>query len=184
MYSGFAMVVVLAAAIRRGLGLQRLITAAHFDVMARILLFGALAMTLSYASEWFFAWYSGDRAERGLVRFLFTGGYAPFYIAMLVLNCLLPQAFWLPAARRSLPLILILAVLINLGMWLERILIVTATPSHGRLPSQWQLYWPTLWDWLLLAGALGFFSLMFFLFVRLVPAVSMHETRAALREAA
>ncbi len=184
MYSGFAMVVVLAAAIRRALDLRHLITDAHFDVIARILLFGALAMSVSYATEWFFAWYSQDAAEQEIVSFELTGAVAPLYIAMLVCNCGLAQLFWFPACRRSLPLIVIVAVLVNVGMWIERILIVVVTPSRNQLPSQWQLFWPTVWDWLLLAGSLGFFALLFLIFVRVVPAVSIHETKARIGQTA
>ena len=135
MFSGFAMVVVLAALIRRGLGLHRLITLDHFDAMARILLFASLVMSLSYATEWFFAWYSGDHAERLLVRFEFSGLYAPLYWTMILCNCVLPLAFAVRAARRSLPVLLGVAILINLGMWLERILIISETLSRGHLPS-------------------------------------------------
>ncbi len=178
MYSGFAMVVVLAAAIRHALGLHTLITAAHFDVIGKVLLFGALVLSLSYASEWFFAWYSQDRVETYLVWWEFFGTYGPIYIAMLVCNCVIPQLYWFSFARRRLVWTVPIAILINVGMWLERILIVAVTPARGHLPSQWSIYWPTIWDWLLLFGSLGFFSLMFFLFVRLVPAASMHEVKA------
>ncbi|MEZ5652326.1 MAG: NrfD/PsrC family molybdoenzyme membrane anchor subunit [Burkholderiaceae bacterium] len=183
MYSGFGMVVVLAAVIRHALGLRHLITDAHFDVMARILLFSATVMLVSYATEWFFAWLSHDAAEREILRFQFGGAAAPLYWSMLACNCLAAQVFWLPAARRSVALIVAVALLVNVGMWLERILIVVVTPSRSFLPSQWQTYWPTLWDWLLLVGSLGFFALLFFVFLRFVPAVSIHETKARIREA-
>jgi molybdopterin-containing oxidoreductase family membrane subunit len=182
MYSGFAMVVVLAAALRRALGLQALVTIDHFDVMARVMLFAALVMSMSYATEWYFAWFSDDPADRQLLIWQFTGVYAPFYLAMLACNCVVPQLWWFRFARRSMPVLLAVSVLINVGMWLERILIVVLTPAHGHLPSQWSGFWPTIWDWLLLAGTLGFFAWMFFLFVRLVPAVSMHETKLRMRE--
>ncbi len=183
MYSGFAMVVVLAAAFRRALRIPQMITLAHFDVMARILLFGALTMSLSYATEWFYAWYSQEEVARDLLRSRFTGLYAPAYWTMLTLNCLLPQLYWLRRVRRSLPAVLVIAVLINVGMWLERILIISQTLSRGHLPSQWAVFIPTLWDWALLAGSLGFFALLFFLFIRLVPAVSMHEVKKRAAEA-
>lgn len=80
-------------------------------------------------------------------------------------------------------MVLVVAVLINVGMWLERIFIISETLSRGYLPSQWSLFWPTFWDWLLLAGTLGFFALLFLLLVRFVPAVSMHEIKARVREA-
>ncbi|MGE0315076.1 MAG: NrfD/PsrC family molybdoenzyme membrane anchor subunit [Lautropia sp.] len=177
MYSGFAMVVVLALAIRRGLSMHHLITAAHLDVIARILLLCSLVMSLSYATEWFFAWYGGEDAERRLLRFEFVGAYAPWYLAMLACNCVLPQLLWLPAARRSVPVLATIAVLVNVGMWLERILIVSETLSRGYLPSQWSLYWPTRWDWLLLLATIGSFVFLFLLFVRFVPAVSIHEMK-------
>jgi len=178
MFSGFAMVVVLAAILRRALGLQALITPAHFDVMGKVLLFSSLVMALSYGTEWFFSWYSGNPAEGYLLHWQFFGTYGPIYIAMLACNCLIPQLYWFPAVRRSLAWTVPIALLINVGMWLERILIIAITPSRGHLPSQWSIYWPTVWDWLLLAGSLGFFALMFLLFVRLVPTASMHEVKA------
>ncbi len=183
MFSGFAMVVVLAASIRKALGLERLITVAHFEVMARILLMASLIMSASYATEWFFSFYSGEEGENYLTRFEIFGRYWPYYWTMLACNCLFPLAFALPPARRSIPVVLAVAVLINVGMWLERILIISETLSRGYLPSQWSLFWPTVWDWLLLAGTLGFFAFLFFLFVRFVPAVSMHEVKARMREA-
>ncbi len=182
MFSGFAMVVVLAAAFRKALRLGHLITVNHFDVMARVLLFGATILALSYATEWFFAWYVPEEIEWFLVRFEFTGVYAPYYWTMLVCNCVLPQVFWFRPARRSIATVVVVAILINVGMWLERILIVVVPPARGHLPSQWSFYWPTLWDWLLLLGSLGFFACLFFLFIRLVPAVSMHETKMRMHE--
>ncbi len=184
MYSGFAMVVVLAAAIRRALRLHHLITDAHFDVMARILLFASLVMALSYVTEWFFAWYSQETAEQQLVlyrvhRRLTRHSTSPCWSATASSR----RPSGCRPSGAAFRLILVIAILINVGMWLERILIVVVTPSHNHLPSQWQIYHPTIWDWLLLAGSLGFFSLLFFLFVRIVPSVSMHETKARIREA-
>ncbi|MRX49923.1 hydrogenase [Paracoccus sp. S-4012] len=178
MFSGFAMVVVLAAALRHALGLEALITRAHFDVMGKVLLFASLVMALSYATEWFFAWYSHDPADQFLLSWEFFGAYGPIYVFMLACNCLVPQLYWFRAVRRSVAASVVIALLINVGMWLERILIVAITPARGHLPSQWSIFWPTVWDWLTLVGSLGFFALMFFLFVRLVPTASMHEVKA------
>ncbi len=182
MYSGFAMVVCLAALVRWGFRLQPLITVSHFEVMAKIMLAAAIIMGLSYATEWFNAWYGGERADRSLVAFEFTGAYAPLYLAMLFCNVLAPQAFWFPAIRGSIVLVFIIAVIINLGMWFERILIIWTTLSHGYLPSIWRLFIPTAWDWLMTIGSLGLFALMFLIFVRLIPAVSMHEVRRLVGE--
>ena len=96
---------------------------------------------------------------------------------MLACNCVVPLLLAFRAARRSLPVLVAVAVLVNIGIWLERILIIAETLSRGHLPSQWRVYVPTLRDWALFAGTLEFFARMFLLFVRLVPAVSMHEVK-------
>ena len=181
MYSGFAMVVVLAALVRWGFGMQAIITTGHFDVIARVLLFASLVMGASYATEWFAAWYGGEAAERSMVAYFFEGPYAPLYWVMLACNVVLPQAFWVPSVRRSIAVTVAIAILINVGMWLERILIVWNTLSHAQLPSMRRLFFPTAWDWSLLIGSLGFFALLFLIFVRIVPSVSMHELRRLLR---
>ena len=184
MYSGFAMVVCLAALVRWGFRLQPLITPAHFDVMAKVMLAAAIIMGLSYTTEWFTGWYGGERADRSLVAFEFTGAYAKLYAAMLLFNVMVPQAFWFPAIRNSVIAVFIIAVLINVGMWLERVLIIWNTLSHDYLPSMWRLFAPTVWDWLTTVGSLGLFALMFLVFVRLVPVVSMHEVRRLIGEEA
>ncbi len=178
MYSGFAMVVCLAALMRWGFRVQSLITEQHFDVMAKIMLMAATIMGLSYATEWFNAWYGGEHAERSQVVFSFAGPYAPMFWAMLFCNVLAAQSFWFPAVRRSVIAVFAVAVLINIGMWLERILIIWNTLSHDYLPSSWRLFLPTAWDWLTMFGSLGLFVLMFLIFVRLVPVVSMHEVKS------
>ena len=94
MYSGFAMVVCLAALVRWGFCMEGLITIAHFDVMAKVMLAAAIIMGLSYGNEWFAAWYGGERADRSLLVFEFVGAYAPMYWALLLCNVVIPQAFW------------------------------------------------------------------------------------------
>lgn len=182
MYSGFAMVALLAALVRWGFQLHALITREHFDVMAKVMLAAAIIMGLSYATEWFAAWYHGERAERWLVSFQFTGAYAPLYWAMLLFNVVMPQAFWFARVRRRVLAVVTIAIFINIGMWLERIGIVWNTLSHGYLPSMWRLFVPTLWDWALLIGSLGLFAFLFLILVRLFPMVSMHEVRRLLFE--
>jgi Ni/Fe-hydrogenase subunit HybB-like protein len=182
MYSGFAMVVCLAALIRWGFRVQALITEQHFDVMAKIMLMAATIMGLSYATEWFNAWYAGERAERSQVVFSFIGPYAPMFWAMLFCNVLAAQSFWFPAVRRNVIAVFAVAVLINIGMWLERILIIWNTLSHDYLPSSWRLFLPTAWDWLTMLGSLGLFVFMFLVFVRLIPVVSIHEVKRLVAE--
>jgi molybdopterin-containing oxidoreductase family membrane subunit len=182
MYSGFAMVVCLAALVRWGFRLQPVITNEHFEVMAKVMLAAAIIMGLSYCTEWFNAWYDGERADRSFVIFELTGAYAPLYGALLFCNVVAPQAFWFPGVRRNIVAVFVIAVIINIGMWLERILIVWNTLSHDYLPSSWRLFLPTVWDWLLLFGSLGLFALMFLVFVRIFPAVSIHEMRGLIQE--
>jgi molybdopterin-containing oxidoreductase family membrane subunit len=184
MYSGFAMVVCLAALVRWGFNMQGLITVNHFEVMAKIMLAAAIIMGLSYATEWFNAWYGGERADRNFVAFEFTGAYWPMFAGLLLCNVIVPQAFWLRFVRRNVVAVFVISVAINIGMWLERILIIWNTLSHDYLPSMWRLFFPTIWDWLLMFGSLGLFALMFLVFVRLVPIVSMHEVRRLVAEEA
>ena len=182
MYSGFAMVVCLAALVRFGFRMQGLITLAHFDVMAKIMLAAAIIMGLSYGSEWFNAWYGGEHADRSLVIFEFTGAYAPMFWVLLLCNVVIPQAFWFAAVRRNVVTVFVIAILINIGMWLERILIIWNTLSHDYAVSMWRLFLPTAWDWITTFGSLGLFALMYLVFVRLIPVVSMHEMRKLVDE--
>jgi Ni/Fe-hydrogenase subunit HybB-like protein len=177
LYSGFAMVVVLAAALRWGCSFEPFITVRHFEVIARVLLTASIIMGVSYVTEWFWAWYSGERAERNLVVFLFTGPYAPLYYGQLLFNVVVPQALWSGRVRNSITAVVIIAIIINVGMWLERILIVWSTLSRDYLPSAWRVFLPTAWDWLLLLGSLGAFMFLFLIFVRILPALPAHELR-------
>jgi Ni/Fe-hydrogenase subunit HybB-like protein len=182
LFSGFGVVAILSALVRWGLRLEAIITVDHFDAMAKILLMASTIMGYAYATEWFMGWYGGAPADRSLVAFLFTGPYAPFYGVMLFCNCLIPQAFWFRSVRRRIVAVVAISILINVGMWLERILIIWNTLSHGYSVSMWRLFKPTLWDWLLLIGPFGLFAFMFLCLIRLIPAVPMFELRALARK--
>ncbi|MEZ5786443.1 MAG: NrfD/PsrC family molybdoenzyme membrane anchor subunit [Xanthobacteraceae bacterium] len=182
LFSGFATVLLLSIFVRWGLQLEAIITLDHFDAMAKVILMSSIVMFYSYVSEWFMAWYGGGRADRSLIAFMFTGAYAPLYWAQLASNVLVPQALWWRAVRRSVPALIAIALTIDIGMWLERILIIWNTLSHGHAVSLWRLFYPTLWDWLLLFGPLGFFAFLFLCYVRLLPAVPMHDVRRLAHE--
>lgn len=177
LYSGFAMVVVIAATLRWACRFEPLITVDHFEMIAKVLLTASVVMGISYGSEWFWAWFSGDRSERHLIAFLFTGPYAPLYYCQIIFNVLAPQALWSRTVRRSIAAVVLISIVINIGMWLERILIVWGTLSRDYLPSAWRIFLPTFWDWALLTGSLGFFMFLFMLFVRILPALPAHELR-------
>jgi Ni/Fe-hydrogenase subunit HybB-like protein len=182
MYSGFAMVACLAALVRWGFRMEGLITVAHFDVMAKIMLAASIIMGLCYATEWFNAWYGGEHADRSLLVFEFLGRYAPMYWTLLLCNVVIPQAFWLQAVRNNVIAVFVISVVINIGMWLERMLIVWNTLSHDYSVSMWRLFLPTAWDWITTVGSLAFFALMYLALVRLIPVVSMHEVRKLVDE--
>ncbi|SEM57362.1 prokaryotic molybdopterin-containing oxidoreductase family, membrane subunit [Sphingomonas gellani] len=182
LFSGFAMVVLIALIMRRAMGLEGLIVPDHFDAMARVILAASIVMGASYSAEWLSALWSGEAADLRVVRFAFTGPYAPFYWAMLIGNVAAPQLFWAKPLRTSTPVLIGVSVAVLVGMWLERILIITNTLSIGYEPSFWRLYAPTIVDFLILAGTLGGFVLLMLVFARLLPVVSMHETRKLLAE--
>jgi hypothetical protein len=123
--------------------------------MGQILAASALIMGASYATEWFSAWYGGRAIDRSVVAFMFTGPYAPLYFAMLLFNVVLPQVFWFPAAGRSVLLLYVVSILIKVGMWLERILIIWMTLSNDYMPSLHRLFYMTAADWLFLLGPLA-----------------------------
>jgi Ni/Fe-hydrogenase subunit HybB-like protein len=177
LYSGFAMVVVIAAVLRWAYSFEAFITVRHFDVIAKVLLTASIIMGVSYGTEWFWGWYGGERSERHLVAFLFVGPYAPLYYGQLLCNVIVPQALWLASVRQSIAAVTIISILINVGMWLERILIVWSTLSRDYLPSAWRLFLPTFWDWAMLFGSLGAFMFLFMIFTRVLPALPAHELR-------
>jgi molybdopterin-containing oxidoreductase family membrane subunit len=148
------------------------------------MLFASLIMGASYATEWFAGWYGGNHDERAMIAWFLTGSYAPLYWAMIACNVVIPQLFWLPSIRRNILAVVLIAIAVNIGMWLERILIVWNTLSHATLPSMRHIFIPTFWDWSLLLGSLGLFAFLFLLFVRLVPVVSRHEVQRLVQEGA
>lgn len=177
LFSGFAMVVLIALTIRRAMGLEGLIVPDHFDAMARVILAASIIMGASYAAEWFSAFWSGETADRRVVVFAFTGAYAPLYWAMLLGNVVAPQVFWVKRLRTRPCVLIGVALAVLVGMWLERILIIVNSLSIGYEPSFWRVYAPTIVDFLILAGTLGAFVALLLVFARVLPVVSMHETR-------
>jgi Ni/Fe-hydrogenase subunit HybB-like protein len=184
-YSGLAMVLVLIVPIRRIFGLNDLITTRHLDNLAKLLLAMAWLLLYSYIVEVFIAWYSGDPDER-YIHLLFRpfGSYAWLYWVMLLANVGVPQIFWLAGARASPRVLFAAGVLILLGMWLERFVIIVTSLSHDFLPSSWALYTPTWVDWFILGGSVSLFGLLFLLFLRFVPFVSISELKSLAHEAA
>lgn len=182
LFSGFAMVVLIALVIRRAMGLEAMIVPAHFDAMARIILAAGIVMGASYAAEWFGALWGGEAADVRVVRYEFTGDYWPLYAAMLAGNVVAPQVFWVKRLRTSVPVLVGVAIAVLVGMWLERILIILNTLSIGYEPSFWRTYAPTLVDFLILGGTVAAFVMLLLVFARVLPVVSMHEMRKLVAE--
>ncbi|MBY8829473.1 NrfD/PsrC family molybdoenzyme membrane anchor subunit [Hephaestia mangrovi] len=182
LFSGFAMVVLIALTLRWAMGLEGIIVPRHFDAIARIIVASAIVMGASYAMEWFSAFWSGDPDELRVVGFEFTGPYWPLYYAMLACNVAIPQLFWVPKLRTNAWALTGISLAVLVGMWLERILIIMETLSTGYEPSFWRLYSATFVDFAILAGTLAAFVLLFLIFARLLPVCSMYETRELLAE--
>jgi molybdopterin-containing oxidoreductase family membrane subunit len=176
-FSGFAMVLVLIIPVRAALELHDFVTARHLDVMAKVMLASGFIVIHGYAAELFFAWYSGNEHEQYMMLNRLRGPYAPFYWALLGCNALAIQALWWRRARRSVVALFVVALFVNVGMWLERFVIVVTSLHRDYLPSSWDMYWPTRWDWATYAGTFGLFLTLMFLFVRVLPVVSMFEMR-------
>jgi molybdopterin-containing oxidoreductase family membrane subunit len=179
-YSGFAMVLTLAIPIRAVYGLEDFITTRHLENMAKILLVTGLMVAYGYGIEAFVAWYSADTFENFTIVNRVRGPYAPAYVALLLCNVLVPQALWLRRVRRSVPLLFVIALVVNVGMWLERFVIVVTSLHRDFLPSSWGMYSPTFWDWATYIGTIGLFVWLIFLFVRFLPMISIFEMRTIL----
>src|SRR5438034_4923072 len=182
-YSGFAMVLTLAIPIRAIYGLEDFITARHLQNMAKVMLVTGLIVGYGYLIEAFMAWYSADKFE-GFVPFnRMTGPYAAVYWLLILFNIVLPQLLWFKRVRTSVPMLFVIALIVNVGMWLERFIIVVTSLHRDFLPSAWGMYYPTIWDVATFLGTLGLFATLFFLFIRFMPMISIFETRTILPEA-
>ncbi len=177
LFSGFAMTLILAIVLRRAFALDRLITDADLDRLAKLLLAVAMFVTYCYAMEVFIPFYSGDAHEIAATTARFHGPYAWVYWLTLACNVAAPQALWWPGVRRNRAALLGIGAIVVVGMWLERFMLIVTSLYRSYLPSAEGRYWPTVWDWLLLLGSIGLFLGMFLLFVRLLPVVSVFELR-------
>lgn len=181
-YSGFAMVLTIAIPLRAAYGLHDFVTDRHLNNMAKVMLASGLVVAYGYLTETFIAWYSGHEAEMYAMLNRAAGPYAFLYWLLIVCNIVIPQALWLRGARRNVYLLFALAIVINIGMWLERFVIVVVSLHRDYLPSSWDMYYPSLWDWATYIGTIGLFTSLLFLFVRLLPMISIFEMRELIEE--
>lgn len=176
-YCGFAMVLVLILPLRSLYHLHDFITPTHLDLMSKVMLATGLFVAYGYLMEAFSAWYSGNIHERFLAIDRATGPYAWAYLSLLVTNVLLPQALWLRYTRVTPWALFLVAVSVNVGMWLERFVIVVTSLHRDYLPSAWGYYRPTFWDWATFLGTVGLFLSALLLFVRVLPMIAVAEVR-------
>jgi Ni/Fe-hydrogenase subunit HybB-like protein len=181
-YSGFAMVVTLAIPLRRFYRLEDFITMRHLNNMAKIMLATGLIVAYGYLMEIFMAWYSGGPYEQYMMYNRMTGPYAPLFWALMACNVIIPQALWSRRVRMNVLLLFLIAIVVNIGMWLERFVIVITSLHRDFLPSSWHMYYPTVWDWGLFIGTIGLFLALLFLFIRFLPMISIFEMRELAHE--
>jgi Ni/Fe-hydrogenase subunit HybB-like protein len=179
-YSGFAMVLTLMIPVRKFYGLDDIITIRHLNNMAKVTLATALIVAYGYSFEAFFGYFSADTYERYMIWNRMTGPYAVFYWCLILCNIITPQFLWSKKIRTSPGILWIISIVVNIGMWLERFVIVVTSLHRDFLPSSWSMYWPTIWDWAVYTGTLGLFMTLIFLFVRVLPMITIFELRMLL----
>ena len=180
-FGGFAMVMILMIFTRHLFKLENLITIAHFDAMSKIILVTSLIIAYAYSTEFFTAWYSGNQFELYAFVNRALGPYGWAYAIMVGCNVIAPQIFWFKKFRRSIPILFTVAVLVTIGMWFERFVIIVVSLHRDFLPSSWDMFIPTRYDLGILAGSLGLFFTLYLLFVRVLPAVSFNEIKSIMR---
>ncbi len=177
-YSGFAMVLVLAIPIRKIYGLEDFITLRHLRNMGEVMLATGLIVAYGYLMEAFMAWYSGNIYEQYMMLNRMLGPYGYMFWALILFNVLVPQAIWIRRIRTNVPALFLVSLSVLFGMWLERYVIIVVSLSRDFMPSAWGMYSGTIWDYAILAGSIGLFLTLMFLFIRFLPMISIFEMRA------
>jgi Ni/Fe-hydrogenase subunit HybB-like protein len=176
-YSGFAMVLNLIIPIRALFGLQNLITIRTLNNMANVTLATCWMVTYGYIIEAFMSWYSGDVFEQYMMKNRAFGPYGWVFWSLIALNCVIPQLLWSRKVRTTPVLLWLMALSANIGMWVERFVIVITSLHRDFAPSSWRMYIPTFWDWATLFGSIGLFLTLLLLFIRYLPMISISESR-------
>jgi Ni/Fe-hydrogenase subunit HybB-like protein len=181
-YSGFAMVLTLAIPLRAAYGLKDFITMRHLDNMAKVMLATGLIVGYGYVIEFFTGWYSDNKYEFFVAMNRLFGPYKYFYWALICCNLIAPQLLWFSKIRRNVVVLFVMSLVVNVGMWLERFVIVVTSLHRDFLPSSWGMYEGTRWDWFIFVGTLGLFVALLFLFIRFLPMISIFEMRELVSE--
>ncbi|HEX7674006.1 MAG TPA: NrfD/PsrC family molybdoenzyme membrane anchor subunit [Bdellovibrio sp.] len=180
-FSGFAMVVTLMTLVRIGFKeFQNYVTLDHMEVMNKIIMMTGMMVGYAYASEFFIAWYSGNPYERFVFINRAFGPYWWSYWIMVSCNVLIPQVFWFKKMRRSIPVMFVVSIFVNIGMWFERFVITVTSLHRDFLPANWGMYQWSWFDTGVLVGSFGMFLTLFLLYLRLFPAISIAEVKPVL----
>ena len=178
------MVLTLVIPVRKAYGLQDFITIRHLENCAKIMLATGLMVAHGYSIEAFMSWYSGDKFDIYMTLNRMFGPYAPAWWLLMGCNVLVPQALWFKIIRTNPAILFVIALLVNVGMWTERYVIVVTSLHRDFMPSAWGMFHGTRWDWMTLIGSFGLFLSLLFLFFRLLPAISISEMRKLVSEKA
>ncbi len=179
-FSGFAMVVTLMVIMRKVFGLEAYITVNHLEAMNKIIMFTGMMVGFAYSTEFFMAWYSGNQYEGFIFKNRAFGPYAWAYWIMFCCNAFVPQLFWFKRFRRSIPVMFVVAILVNVGMYFERYVIVVTTLHRDFLPGSWGMYSFTVFDWMILLGSFGMFFTFFLIFCRVFPTIAISEVKGVM----
>ena len=182
-YSGFAMVLTLAIPIRAVYQLEDFITMRHLQNMAKVMLVTGLIVAYGYMTEAFIAWYSADLYEGFVPLNRMMGPYALAYWSLIGCNVVVPQLLWFKRVRTNVLVLFVISLIVNVGMWLERFVIIVTSLHRDFLPSSWGMYSATFWDWSTYIGTIGLFLALLFLSLRFLPMISIFEMRTMLPEA-
>jgi hypothetical protein len=169
--------------LRKFYNLKDFLTMRHLDNMAKVMLGTGLIVAYGYSMEAFFGWYSANKYEKFMIYNRMFGPYWFLYWMLILFNVLIPQLLWSKRFRNNTIILFIISIIVNFGMWLERAVIVITSLHRDFLPSSWGMYWPTVWDWATYVGTIGLFFSLIFLFVRLLPVISIFEMRTLIPQA-
>ncbi len=180
-FSGFAMVVTLMAILREIVPVFKdYLTLDHMEAMNKIIMTTGLMVGYAYGSEFFVAWYSGVEYEVFIFKNRAFGPYGWSYWIMVTCNVIIPQVFWSRYCRRSIPIMFVVSIFVNIGMWFERFVITVTSLHRDFLPSNWGMWVPTAFDMGALFGSFGLFFTLFLLYIRTLPAISIAEVKPVL----
>ena len=182
-FSGFAMVITLMLIARKAFGLEELITMRHIENMSKIILATGTMVGYAYAMEFFIAWYGGNEYERFAFINRAFGPYKWAYWSMVSCNVLFPQLFWFRKVRQNLAITFVLSIIVNIGMWFERFVIIVTSLHRDFLPSSWTYFRPTIFDISTFLGSFGLFSTLFLLFLRYLPMIAIAEVKSITAQA-